>query len=326
MYNKTDEAMDNKVIIHELSKIYDDMNVVIEKLSNSSDEIDDDTISMYENINQKRLEAIKLFEQYEPTDDPIDTTNLKTLRKGIMNIVNAAKASMLKENSYDSQRGINRISLSTLIPVFRFELHHIPQLKQEIFTIQCYNLMQSFYEQQTERINTQLEKSKEATKTLNEDQTSITTLLNDYTTIEKIYKNVTVSGILTKDYKKFSLKIDNKNSILLEVENMDDSINNFIAHVNTIEEVENAKFEPNNKDINLIIDDDSVIELDELKEISESITQNLKELQETVLMLKDKKVLLDKDKENLDKVKDDFMKNGTELEMNENGGLRMQVD
>lgn len=321
-----EEAMDNKEIIEKLAVIYDDMSKILEKLSNSLEEITEGTIAMYEELEKGRVEAVKLMGLYEPTDNLEDINNMRSIRKGIITIVNAAKASMLVDNSYDSQRGINKISLGTLIPVVRFRTHHIPKLQNEIFTVQSFNIMQSLYDEQTKIIDTQLEKSKEAEETLKEDLGSIDILLNDYKTVDKIYDNVRIKGILGDNYKKISMQVEN-NKIFIEIENMDETINNFTASVDSMDNLDNINFRSETgSTIDISIDDDSVIELKELQDINVSIKDNLSELGKTMQMLEDKKKSLAEDKEDLDAVKDDFMKNGTEEEAEEGVGLRLADD
>lgn len=317
------DEMGNREIIEKLTVIYDDMSKILEKLSNSLDNINDDILKYYEELEKERTKAIELMGLYEHTDDLSDISNMRTIRKGIINIINAAKASMLVDNSYDGQRGINKISLGTLIPLVRFRIHHIPKLKNEIFTIQCFNIMQDLYDEQTKVIDNQLVKSKKAMETLKEDLDSIDVLLNDYEIIDKVYDNIRMSGILGDNYRRFSIQIDDK-KVFVEIENMDESKNNFIAQVDTRDDIEKAKFKLESEYVSdVVIDDDSVIELRELQDINISIKDNLNELDRTMKMLEDKKNLLCEDKENLDTVRDDFMKNGTEEEVNEGVGLRL---
>lgn len=318
------EEMGNKEIIEKLAIIYDDMSIVLEKISNSLDEINDNTLGLYEDLEDKRGQAIKLMSLYEPTDDLEDINNMKAIRKGIISIVNAAKASMLVENSYDGQRGINKISLGTLIPVFRFKMHHFPKLKSEVFTIQCFNILQNLYDEQTKMIETQLSKSEEAIETLNDDSSNVDTLLGDYKIIDKIYHKVKFSGILGDNYRKFSMQMDNNNDILIEVKNMDESSSVFKAYVDSNENIDNIEFKIESKqNFDIVIDDNSVIELKELQDINSSIKDNLKELKRTMQMLKNKQNSLNEDKGNLDNVRDDFMKNGTEEESSEEMHLQI---
>ncbi len=313
--------MDNKEVIDKLIEKYDEMNAYLEnmqKLMKTDESNKDDIIELYKKINEVRNKARDLIGEYTPTDDVGETKDMKTLRKGFLAIINTVKASMLVENSYEGQRGINRLPLEILIPVIAFKLHHLPNSNDEIYTSQYFIGIEGICEEQTGLINKQIVKSEEAKNTLEEDLKNVDLLLNDYGTASNIYKGLDSDGLLN-DCEKVFIQIEpEKKRILSKVQLRNTSSRLFNASLEDVSDLNNEKFEfKTSSDFDIKITDDSIISIGELQEINDDINSNLEKLQETIDMLKKKLILLEDDKKNLEKVRDEFMKNTAQENVNQ---------
>ena len=313
--------MDNKEVIDKLIEKYDEMNAYLEnmqKLMKTDESNKDDIIELYKKINEVRNKARDLIGEYTPTDDVGETKDMKTLRKGFLAIINTVKASMLVENSYEGQRGINRLPLEILIPVIAFKLHHLPNSTDEIYTSQYFIGIEGICEEQTGLINKQIVKSEEAKNTLEEDLKNVDLLLNDYGTASNIYKGLDSDGSLN-DCEKVFIQIEpEKKRILSKVQLRNTSPRLFNANLEDVSDLNNEKFEfKTSSDFDIKITDDSIISIGELQEINDDINSNLEKLQDTIDMLKKKLILLEDDKKNLEKVRDEFMKNTAQENANQ---------
>ena len=321
----------NAEIIEKLAYIYEDMNNHIEKVQNVIDDPSisrDALIEAYNGINDRRKEAQKLLAEYEPTDDPIETNNIRTLRKGFLNIINTAKASMLVENSYDNQRGINKMSLDTLIPVFSFKVHHAPNLQDEIFMISCFSGFEDLYNEQSELASVQIDKSNEAKESLNTDLDNVNLLLNDYKIVNHIYQEMKKNNLIDNNYDNIIIQIEQgKNRIISQIYKEGEK-KTYITTYNNLDNLEDENIKFNEKDLKkVVIEEDNIIKLRELQEIDGSIKDALKDLDTSLDSLSKKMEQLEEDKKALDVVRDDFMKNGTEKQ-DDSGveGLRLSTE
>lgn len=321
----------NTEIIEKLAYIYEEMNNCIEKVQSVLDDTSMDRevlVDAYKGINEKRKEALQLISQYQPTDDPVETNNMKTLRKGFLNIINTAKASMLVENSYDNQRGINKMSLDTLIPVFSFKLHHAPNMQEEIFMISCFSDFEDLYKEQSELASVQIDKSKEARESLSSDLENVNLLLDDYEVVNHIYQEMIKNRLITNNYENIVIQVEqNKNRVVSQIYSPNEDIRTYIATYSNIEKLGKTSLKFVEKELkNLVVEEDNIIKLKELKEIDGSIKDALKDLDTSLDTLSKKMEQLEEDKKALDVVRDDFMKNGTEHQSNEGGGLRLSAE
>ena len=281
--------MDNKEVIDKLIEKYDEMNAYLEnmqKLMKTDESNKDDIIELYKKINEVRNKARDLIGEYTPTDDVGETKDMKTLRKGFLAIINTVKASMLVENSYEGQRGINRLPLEILIPVIAFKLHHLPNSTDEIYTSQYFIGIEGICEEQTGLINKQIVKSEEAKNTLEEDLKNVDLLLNDYGTASNIYKRLDSDGLLN-DCEKVFIQIEpEKTRILSKVQLRNTSPRLFNANLEDVSDLNNEKFEfKTSSDFDIKITDDSIISIGELQEINDDINSNLEKLQEKSRLL-----------------------------------------
>lgn len=321
----------NLEIIEKLANIYEEMNSYIEKVQSVLDSPDTDKeilVESYKGINDRRKEAQSLLAKFEATDDPVESDNIRTLRKGFLNIINTAKASMLVENSYDNQRGINKMSLDTLIPVVNFKIHHAPNVRDEVFMINCFSGFENLYKEQTELASVQIDKSKEAKDSLSSDLENINLLLNDYDVINHIYKEIVRNKLLMSNYENIIIQIEqDKERVVSQIHYPKGKVKTYIATFNDINKLGSAKLNFKEKELkNMAVDEDNIIKLKELREIDENIKDALKDLDTSLESLSKKVELLEQDKKALDDVKDDFMKNGTENTDNSAGGLRLSVE
>ena len=253
---------------------------------------------------------------------------MKTLRKGFLNIINTAKASMLLDNSYENQRSINKMSLETLIPVISFKFHHANKFQDEIFMLDSFAEFENIYHQQVDTANMQLNKSKEIKESLNVDLENINILLDDYKITSNIYDILEKKGLLSENYKDVFIEIEpDSKKITVQIEDYDGikkQLKTSFLDINNLSD-KNLQFKEQIFK-NLEIDEDSIIRLKELKEISSDIGDNLKELDESVGFLNNKLKQLEDDKKALDTIKDDFMKNGTQSEQKEGEELRLSAE
>lgn len=306
-------TMSNKEIIDKLIEVYNEMNDYLERMQAlmgdaSSDK--DEIIDMYRNIDSTRNKALEIMRYYKPTDDVTETKNMKILRSGFLAIINTVKASMLVDNSYEGQRGINRLSLEVLIPVMAFKLHHMPNSSEEIYTSQYFLAVESVCEEQIGLINDQIIKTKEAQDTLEEDAKNVDVLFGDYESVNKVYKKLKSKG-LANDSKKILIQIEpEKKRILVKVQLKDSSTKRFNVNLKDVNNLDEEKLDLESDDtVDFHISDDIIISIVELNEINNDINENLKKINETIDMLKKKVALLEYDKKRMAEVRDEFLKN-----------------
>ena len=306
----------DSIFCFENIEVYNEMNGYLERMQAlmgdaSSDK--DEVIDMYRNIDSTRNNALEIMRYYKPTDDVTETKNMKTLRNGFLAIINTVKASMLVDNSYEGQRGINRLSLETLIPVMAFKLHHMPNSSEEIYTSQYFLAVESVCEEQIGLINDQITKTKEAQDTLAEDAKNVDVLFGDYESVSKVYKKLKSKG-LTDGSNKILIQIEPGNKrILSKIQLKNSSTNRFNASLNDIENLDGEKIDfKSDNTFDIQISDDIVISIGELNEINDDINENIKKLDDTIDMLKKKLAVLEDDKKRMSEVRDDFLKNSAQ--------------